>query len=360
MPVEVALVDAIDACIHAARGEVEEAETAYERSLETLRRLNVPRFLSDVLIDYGFYLRERGETSQALPLIVEAVQTSARMQAERLVQRLRTTISDVSVEEWADALLRLQEQQAELARSYAEIRRLEDLRRELTGMIVHDLKNPLTGILTGLQTLRRLGENQAETRRQIVDMAIGSAQSLFNMIQDILDVDRMESGRLELNREETDLGRVVQEAVTPLLPYAQQQQGQLDTSSLADRSLWIDRELIRRVLVNLIGNAIRYATPGPIAISATPVDDGTAVVVSVRDEGPGIPLTDLSRIFDKYARVETEPRARHKQGTGLGLAFCKLAVEAHGGRIWVDSVPGEGSTFSFWLPVEPWEGNVIT
>lgn len=352
MPVETALVDALEARIHAAQGEVAEAEAIYERSQQTLRRLNVPRFLSEVLIDYGFWLRQRGETSRALPLIVEAVQMSARLQAEQLVRRLRTTISEVSVEEWADALLRLQEQQTELARSYAEIRRLEEARRELTGMIIHDLKNPLTGVLLGLQTLKAVGEGDAEVRQQIIDAAISSVQTLFNMIQDILDVDRMESGQLKLNWWETDLAGVIQEAVAQLQPYAQQQQGEIDTSGVADLPpIWIDGALIRRVLVNLIGNAIRYATPGPIVISATLAEEGDAVVVSVRDEGPGIPPSDLSRIFEKYVRLERGPQASKRQGTGLGLAFCKLAVEAHGGRIWVESVPGEGSTFSFRLPI---------
>lgn len=352
MPVEVALTDALDARIHAARGDKAEAEAAYERSQQTLRRLNVPRFLSEVLIEYGFWLRQRGETSRALPLIVEAVQMSARLQAEQLVRRLRNTISDVSVEEWADALLRLQEQQTELARSYAEIRRLEEARRELTGMIIHDLKNPLTGVLLGLQTLKTMGNDDLKARQQLIDTAISSIQTLFNMIQDILDVDRMESGQLKLNEGKTDLGEVIQEAVAQLLPYAQQQRGEIDTSGVADLPpLWVDRALIRRVLVNLLGNAIRYATPGPIAISATLVEEGNAVMVSVRDQGPGIPLSDLSRIFDKYARVEKDPHARKRPGTGLGLAFCKLAVEAHGGRIWVESVPGEGSNFSFRLPL---------
>jgi len=352
MKVEVALLDALDASIHAARGEGKEAEASYERSLEALRALNIPRLLGEVLIDYGFWLRERGQGDRALPLILEALQTSARMQAERLVQRLRATISSVGVEEWTAALLRLKEQGDELARRHAEIRRLEDLRQELTGMIVHDLKNPLTGILTSLQTIQALGDGEPALRRELLEMAISNTRSLFNMIQDILDVDRLESGKLPLTREEVQLGDVVEVAVNQLRSYAERAESTIQVKGLENLpSLRIDRELIRRVLVNLLGNAIRYAAPGPITISAQAIENAQAVIVSVQDQGPGIPPADLERIFDKYARVSQEDRPRSKQGTGLGLAFCKLAVEAHGGRIWVESVLGQGSTFSFRLPV---------
>jgi signal transduction histidine kinase len=150
-----------------------------------------------------------------------------------------------------------------------------------------------------------------------------------------------------LNLSQASIGALVAEAVEEIHPTAEAK-GQLLRMELPPRlpTLEIDVDMIRRVLINLLENAIKYTRSGDQITVRTSSRDGE-LVVSVADSGPGIPGEDLEKIFDKFTRVTKDDRPK---GLGLGLAFCRLAVEAHGGEIWVESEEGKGSTFSFSLP----------
>ncbi len=227
--------------------------------------------------------------------------------------------------------------------------RLEQVREDLVHMIIHDLRNPLSSIMSSLDLIHTAIEEPSFQLpiNQLFDVARRSGERLFTLIDSILDLARLETGEAELRKEEIPVADLVHEVTEEIRPLAIGREIGLEVHLAPDLpSVLGDRELLRRVLVNLLDNALKYTPPrGKITVSVDwlPPD---AVLFAVADTGPGIPPEHLDRIFDRFARV---PGQRTK-GTGIGLAFCKLAVEAHGGRIWVESRPGEGATFKFVLP----------
>jgi signal transduction histidine kinase len=161
-----------------------------------------------------------------------------------------------------------------------------------------------------------------------------------------VDVARLEAGHMPLAREHVRLGEAVEAAVAQLASQAEAKGIRVEQAiAPRDLTVWADRELLERVIVNLAGNAVKF-TPRGGRVAVEGRGDGDGVLLAVRDTGLGIPPEDRACIFDRF----TQAGQRRQQGSGLGLAFCKLAVEAHGGRIWVESAVGRGSTFHVRLP----------
>jgi signal transduction histidine kinase len=241
-------------------------------------------------------------------------------------------------------------------RLYEDLRRSESARDDLTRMIVHDMRTPLTSVLGGLQTVAAGGLSEDE-ERELLANARQDSEELLQMVNSLLDISRMESGEMELSLAEFPLGEVAQEAVDRAAGLAAAKSLQLSLDALAEPlTVLADRSAISRVLGNLLGNAIKFVPQGgEVRVSVASEDDGGAVV-TVANNGPGIPPELHERIFDKFFRAEVADRAP-AHSTGLGLAFCKLAVEAHGGRIWVTGDPGEGAQFHFSIPAPSPEGN---
>lgn len=241
-----------------------------------------------------------------------------------------------------------------LRRSYAQLRRLEELRDSLTHMIVHDLRQPLQALIGGLETLPGLGELNPE-QQEFLALAEEGGETLLGMINDLLDIAQMESGSLELERRSLPAGELVDAAVSQVRQLASLQGVELRTETQrADAPVYGDGDKLRRTLVNLLGNAVKF-TPVGGRITLTVQSSGNETLFSVSDTGEGIPREAFDRIFEKFGQVE-DRRAGRKNSTGLGLTFCKMAVEAHGGRIWVESELGRGSTFSFTIPPEATSG----
>jgi len=247
-----------------------------------------------------------------------------------------------------DLYHRVEQHAQELAEINERLRELDQMKDSLTHMIVHDLRTPLTSIITGLQTLEQV-DYEEDLSRELVPMAIEGAAHLAEMITNLLDISKMESGQMALHREPVLLEEVAAEAVGRVANLAEQNDLHLVTEVAQGLEVYADRDLLGRVLVNLLGNAIKF-TPSGGTITVGAEREDREVVVSVRDTGEGIPEHELDRIFDKFHMVEGT-RAPQRRGTGLGLSFVKLAVEAHGGRVWVESKLGEGSAFYFTLPV---------
>lgn len=229
---------------------------------------------------------------------------------------------------------------------------LEQVREDLTHMIVHDLRNPLSSIMSSLELIRaRLRDPSIDIPLdQLFAVAQRSGERLFGLIDSILDVARLESGRAELTYQVIDVESLIGEAVETLRPVAVGREIRLVFHVPQGLpAIQGDRNLLLRTLTNLLDNALKF-TPHGGEVQVT-VDRPSADVLqfAVSDTGPGIPLEYQERIFDRFARLPNE-KAR---GTGIGLAFCKLAVEAHGGRIWVESQPGKGATFKFTIPLRP-------
>jgi signal transduction histidine kinase len=226
---------------------------------------------------------------------------------------------------------------------------LEKLRDDLTHMIVHDLRTPLTSIMGGLQTIIDT-DFDLTLVREFVPMSLQSAETLLEMVNTLLDISKLEQGQMKLAREPvclTDLARVALDQVSGLA----RERNQALTSRLDSDCppVSADRDLLRRVIVNLLGNAVKF-TPDGGRIEVSSRCEGNDMVVCVSDNGPGIPAEYREKIFEKFGQVETRKTGR-KHSTGLGLTFCRMVAEAHGGRIWVDSEEGKGSNFCLCIPL---------
>lgn len=238
-------------------------------------------------------------------------------------------------------------QKRELQRSYDKLAELEKLRDSLVHMVVHDMRSPLTVLIANLRFVKDdLAGKIDQQAVEDIDAALGSARRLNGMANDLLDVSRLEAGRMPIAVKECDLAQVVAAAVANVKGIA----AGIEVSIEFQTPLPVrcDERIIGRVIENLVSNGLKHTPPGGVIhVDAQTVDGGVRAVV--RDQGPGISDAFRGMIFEKFGVLE----ARHEQqyhSAGLGLAFCKLAVEAHGGRIGVDSEEGKGSTFWFTLP----------
>jgi two-component system sensor histidine kinase/response regulator len=253
------------------------------------------------------------------------------------------------------ALLKLKGATDALEESLKRLRELQKVRDDLMKMIVHDLKTPLTSVLATLE-MARDGDFGALTDPQAraLSDAEGKAEDLLALIEDLLEVARIEEQTITLQPEPIAPAALLAEIVYDWgLRF--KQEGATATVDVADDApvFRADKVLLKRVLSNLVQNAITH-TAGPVRLALAARADANGILLTVTDDGPGIPSEYQEIIFRKFERVRAAnaPRVR---SSGLGLTFCRLAVESHGGRIWVKSAEGEGSTFYVQLPITPVE-----
>ncbi|CAN5358587.1 hybrid sensor histidine kinase/response regulator [soil metagenome] len=232
--------------------------------------------------------------------------------------------------------------------NYERLQELEKMRDDLTAMIVHDLRTPLTSILSGLQTAQMAGEME-EFQAEMVGIAVEGSETLLGMINDMLDVSKLEDGSMALDLTDLQTDAIAAQALKQVGGLAKTKEIRLVNSvPVPGTTFRGDEEKLRRTLVNLLGNALKFTpSEGTVELMATITDE--EVRFAVRDTGEGIPEDAFGRIFEKFGQVESR-KAGRKMSTGLGLTFCKMVVEAHGGRIWVESKLGEGSTFHVSVP----------
>ncbi|MCS6950699.1 MAG: HAMP domain-containing histidine kinase [bacterium] len=220
---------------------------------------------------------------------------------------------------------------------------------ELMHFIIHDLRSPLTNILTGLQTLRQMRQNQMdESEQEMLDMALISSNRMLTLINSLLDLPRLEHRKMPVQLQETDVDELVNGALAVVALWAAQNRVQIVYEPDPQvHTVIADPDITSRVLVNLLSNALKYSPPDSTITIRTRASEGGTVVLSVTDQGPGIPPEWVEKVFDKYAQVEAR---KEGASTGLGLTFCQLAVEAQKGRIWIESELGKGTTVLFTLP----------
>jgi signal transduction histidine kinase len=240
---------------------------------------------------------------------------------------------------------------SELQESYRRLQELEKLRDDLTHMIIHDLRTPLASLIMGMQMLDVVGDVNKD-QREVMDIATRGGETLLGMINDLLDVEKLGSGSMPLDYALLSAAELVAAAVAQVDSLAEGKELMLVQEIAADLpALPGDEDKLRRTLVNLLGNAIKFApSGGTVTVEARHSEDRRSVVFAVSDTGEGIPPEAFGRIFEKFGQVESRQGGR-TMSTGLGLAFCKLAVEAHGGHIGVESELGQGSTFRFAIPL---------
>ncbi|MBA2706783.1 MAG: response regulator [Gemmatimonadaceae bacterium] len=257
------------------------------------------------------------------------------------------------------SLLKLKAATDALENSYRKLRELEKVRDDLMKMIVHDLKSPLTSVLA---TLELLGDGDfgvlTEKQRRAVSDAEGKAEDLLALIDDILEVARIEEAAVHLSPAPIAPAALLNEMLYEWSHRFRQERTRASVSVDDETPLFhADRGLLKRVFSNLIQNAVTHSsTPIELVLSARQA--GEAILFTVSDNGPGIPEEYHELIFRKFGQVATAsgPRVR---SSGLGLTFCKLVVDLHGGMIWVRSREGEGSAFHVQLPLRPPSDTII-
>jgi two-component system, OmpR family, phosphate regulon sensor histidine kinase PhoR len=235
-----------------------------------------------------------------------------------------------------------------VVRDVTDLRRTERARRELTANVSHELRTPLTSIKGFAETLLAGAIADEATCRRFVEIIDSEATRLMKLVDDLMDLSRLESRAVVMEPTPVRLDELVSEALGKMLPQAERHGVALRPAGLTPQTVIADRDRILQVVTNLLDNAIKFTPEGgtvDVAVDA----HGDQALISVTDAGPGIPEEHLPRIFDRFYRVERS-RSREAGGTGLGLAIAKHIVEAHGGRIGVTSRAGRGSVFRVALP----------
>jgi PAS domain S-box-containing protein len=232
-----------------------------------------------------------------------------------------------------------------------EERLLERMRDDLTHTMVHDLRNPLTSISASLSFLEALWDDDLPpTQSSILEIAQSSTHMMLDLVNAILDISRLESGRMPLDRAEVAVGDLIAAVLAGQLPVALGKDLELERDVPPDLpGAWVDAKLVERVLHNLVGNAVKFTPSGGVVrvtAQVNAVEGRPRILVAVSDTGPGISPDIRDRLFQKFVTGRQEGR-----GSGLGLTFCKMVIEAHDERIWIESTPDEGVTFFFTLPV---------
>jgi PAS domain S-box-containing protein len=233
-------------------------------------------------------------------------------------------------------------------RDVSHQREIERLKDEFTSMVSHELRTPLTSISAALGFLAKGDLGPAEPKAQkVLDIAVTNTDRLVRLINDVLDIERLQSGRMAMHREVCHADELVRNAVDEMMAMAD---GSGVTLSVVPHPvrLFADADRIMQTLTNLLSNAIKFSPKGS-TVTVTVRDVNGDALFSVADEGRGIPSEKLGEIFDRFRQVDASD-SRVEGGTGLGLAICRMLVEQHGGDIWAESTWRKGSTFYFTIP----------
>jgi len=225
---------------------------------------------------------------------------------------------------------------------------LEKTRREFVANVSHELRTPLTLIKGCVETLLEGGKDDPEISTRFLQTIKKHSDRLNFLIEDLLTISNLESGETKLNLEKLNLRKTVQEVIDDLRNRAEAKSVAIYNNIDESFSIMASSERLRQVFYNLIDNAIKYGRIGG-NIYITAHSDKTNVTIAVQDDGPGIPPEARERIFERFFRVD-KARSREQGGTGLGLSIVKHIVQAHGGKVWVESQFGKGATFYFTLP----------
>jgi len=279
-------------------------------------------------------------------LVVIGRDITERKKSEQALQQLTEALKRRKDEVEAEVALRTRELQS----ANEKLRELDRLKSDFINSASHELRTPLTSIKGYSEFLEDgIGGELTAQQELFVTQIQQSADRLQFLVEDLLDFARLEAGTFRLSPQEADLSRVVEKGLSSLLPQASDSKLTLEAEVPTDPMiLRMDPKRIEQVLFNLVGNAIKF-TPagGRIRVSVAPRE--AEFELAIQDTGVGIPPEHLPRLFEKFFQVDPTNTREHS-GAGLGLAISKSLIEAHGGRIGVESQPGEGSTFWFTLP----------
>jgi signal transduction histidine kinase len=235
-----------------------------------------------------------------------------------------------------------------LLEDITRLKEIDSMKSEFVSTVSHEFRTPLTSMNMGLSMVINEDTGELnEEQRELLEAAYEDVERLTELVNDLLDLSKIESGRIEMEFDKVDVNDIIEKTLNPFYKQAEEKEIDLKFKQSEDNIFaYADPSKISWVISNLVGNALRYADEGKIEVDAE--IKGRRVLVSVADNGPGIPREYQSKIFDKFVRAGNDKD--EKSGTGLGLAISKEIITAHNGRIWVDSEEGAGSTFSFYIP----------
>ena len=233
-------------------------------------------------------------------------------------------------------------------RDITERKELDRLRDDMTSMIYHDLRSPLANVLSSLSMLDTTIEGD-ESSSMLLKIATSSAERIQRLVSSLLDINRLEAGQDILSQRKVQPAMLIKDAIEAVLPSAKSREQEL-RSAIAENTpaIWVDEDMIRRVLINLLENASKFTPSNGRLEIGTSLESDTRVIFWVADNGIGIEPENRKRIFEKFARVKGEKKV---SGLGVGLAFCRLAVTGHGGKIWVAEDHEEGTRFNLTVPI---------
>lgn len=233
-------------------------------------------------------------------------------------------------------------------RDVTERREIDRMKDEFVSVVSHELRTPLTAIRGSLGLLQNGARGTLLGKAQRwVEIAVTNTDRLGRLINDILDIERIESGQVALEKKPCDVAEIIDQVAVLMRDMAERAGVTLVTAPVP-ACLWADPDRIMQILTNLVSNAIKFSSEGG-TVELTAHLQGEQILFRVRDQGRGIPADKLETIFERFEQVDTSD-SRAKGGTGLGLAICRSIAQQHDGRIWTESILGEGSTFFLTLP----------
>ncbi len=233
-------------------------------------------------------------------------------------------------------------------RNLRELKKLNELKNEFISVVSHDLRSPLATIGAYVNYLMKKGDLN-ERQHRYLGIIKEISDNLYSLVNELLDISKIESGVIQLNYEKADINELVENSINNFTILAQDKDNKITFQShLENPSITIDRIKILQVLNNIISNAIKFTENGTIIIHTLPIND--EIQISIEDTGTGIDEDDIAHIFDEYSYLQRNG-TRGESGSGLGMVICKRFIELHNGSIDVESIPGEGSTFIITLPV---------
>ncbi len=298
------------------------------------------------LVNYAEKLLAGAIGSASARVMVGSIEKEAPLSVEEVMGILDETRQAIAYSR------ELERATAELKAANERLKELDRLKDEFLSTVTHELRTPLTSIRSIGEILHDNPDIGAERHLEFTDIIVRESQRLTRLITQVLDFQRIESGRMDWHVSRVDMGEVIAEAVSATRQLVEEKKITLVTS-LDDPLPAVDgdRDRLVQVLVNLISNAVKFCEPeqGRIEIRAVGQDEGLRIDVS--DNGPGIPAEAQESIFEEFRQIRSKSRGR-PQGTGLGLSICRRIIAFHRGRIWAHSEPGQGATLSFYLPGE--------
>ena len=339
-------------------------------ALETVNDIKPDLILLDVMMpgingyEVCFRLKEN-EKTKMIPIVM----VTALKEKEDRIRSINSGADDfiskpvdrIELLTRVKSLLRIKSYHDDLVESYRELAEknvklqdLEKIKEGLTHMIIHDLNSPISTIMAGLELVQMDKENYYEDNPEIIKRCFNSCSEMILMIRSILDIHKMEEEKLNLDKKMIHTEEFINDVLVQFKAKVDLEQISLSFSGNGNiPSIQVDGSLIKRVMSNLINNSLRH-TPkgGKIEVAVDFLPEKGSVCVKVKDNGDGLAPEYHKKIFEKFEQITLKKEGANLGTSGLGLNFCKLAIEAHGGKIWVESKgEGMGCTFSFMLPV---------